>query len=170
MQETAADTISVAALARRTGELLRSQGLTLAVAESCTGGGLGDAITDVPGSSGYFLGGVVAYSNRVKEELLGVPRSLLQAEGAVSPEAAMAMAQGARRLLKGNLALAVTGIAGPGGGTDAKPVGLVYIALATPGETSWRRYLWGGSRRENKEASVRAALQLLLNHLESSGG
>lgn len=154
-----------AELARRAGELLRQQQLTLAVAESCTGGGLGDAITDVPGSSDYFLGGIVAYANAAKESLLAVPGELLATHGAVSPQAAVAMAEGARRLLGADVALAATGIAGPGGGAPAKPVGLVYVALATQKGSEWQRHIWQGSRRENKLASVRAALELLIAHL-----
>ena len=152
-------------LSRRLGEALRQRGLTLAVAESCTGGGLGDSITDVEGSSDYFLGGVISYANAVKERLLGVPASELAEHGAVSPEVAAAMAEGARRLLGADLALAVTGIAGPSGGTAAKPVGLVYVALAWPAGTQVERYQWSGGRRENKRASVQAALELLAHHL-----
>ncbi|MGQ9684252.1 MAG: CinA family protein [Anaerolineae bacterium] len=153
------------ALSRRIGEALRQRGLTLAVAESCTGGGLGDSITDVEGSSDYFLGGVISYANGVKERLLGVPASELAEHGAVSPKVAAAMAEGARRLLGADLALAVTGIAGPSGGTAAKPVGLVYVALAWPAGTQVERHQWSGSRRENKRASVQAALALLARHL-----
>ena len=159
-----------AKLARRAGELLRQRGLTLAVAESCTGGGLGDAITDVPGSSAYFLGGVVAYANAAKENLLAVPGEVLATHGAVSWQTAVAMAEGARRLLGADVALAATGIAGPGGGAPNKPVGLVYIALATPEGSEWQRNIWQGSRRENKLASVRAALELLVAHLSHRPG
>jgi PncC family amidohydrolase len=155
-----------AAMARAVGGLLRQRGWTLAVAESCTGGALGDVITDVPGSSDYFLGGVIAYANAVKESLLAVPREVVVEQGAVSPEVAVAMAEGARRLFKADLALATTGIAGPSGGSPAKPVGLVYIALATREGTESRRYVRQGSRRENKLASVRAALETLAEHLE----
>ncbi len=155
----------VEALARQAGELLRGRRLTLAVAESCTGGGLGDAITDVPGSSDYFLGGVIAYANSAKERLLGVARALLEAHGAVSPEVAVAMAEGARRTLHADLALSTTGIAGPTGGTPEKPVGLVYIGLATPEGALWRRYVFEGNRTENKRASVQTALELLISHL-----
>jgi PncC family amidohydrolase len=158
----------IAALAAQAGDRLRARGLTLAVAESCTGGGLGDAITDIAGSSGYFLGGVIAYSYDAKEKLLAIPRSMLEAHGAVSAEVAVAMAEGARRLLGVDLALAVTGIAGPGGGTESKPVGLVYIALATAEGAQWRQYAWAGSRRENKRASVRAALEMVAGYLEEA--
>lgn len=153
------------ALADRAGRLLLEKGLTLAVAESCTGGGLGDALTDIAGSSAYFLGGVIAYSNAVKEAVLGVPHALLEEEGAVSPEVAIAMAEGARRLIGADLALSITGIAGPGGGTESKPVGLVYIGLATAEGSRAGRYTWSGNRRQNKQASVCAALGLLIEHL-----
>lgn len=166
MPNPPADRSDLIALAQRAGELLRRQGLTLAVAESCTGGRLGDAITDVAGSSAYFLGGVISYADAAKELLLGVPHALLEAQGAVSAEAAAAMAEGVRRLLGADLALAVTGIAGPGGATPAKPVGLVYIALATPAATHCQRHLWGGTRTENKRSSVAAALAMLLGRLQ----
>ncbi len=158
------------ALAERVGELLRQSRLTLATAESCTGGGLGDAITDVPGSSDYYLGGVIAYANAVKESLLGVPHEVLTAHGAVSAEVAVAMAVGARRLLGADLALASTGVAGPGGGTPEKPVGLVYIGLATPKGSEWRRCQWAGDRRQNKQLTVRAALEMALACLEELDG
>lgn len=153
------------ALARRAGDLLRERHLTLAVAESCTGGGLGDAITDIAGSSDYFSGGVIAYSYDAKERLLAVPHDVLAAKGAVSPEVVAIMAASARSLLDADLALALSGIAGPGGGMPGKPVGLVYIALATRQGTEWRRYVWQGNRIENKRASVRAALEWLLEYL-----
>lgn len=153
------------ALADQVGELLRQRGLTLAVAESCTGGGLGNAVTDIAGSSDYFLGGVIAYSYEAKEALLGVPHTLLEAQGAVNAEVAVAMAEGARRLLQADLAVGITGIAGPGGGTPTKPVGLVFIALASVEGSQWRQYVWKGNRVENKRASVRAALRQILAYL-----
>ncbi len=153
-------------LSRRVGELLRAQGLVLAVAESCTGGGLADVLTDIPGSSDYFIGGVVAYSYEAKERLLGVPHDVLAAHGAVSPEVVTLMATGVRRALAAEVAVAISGIAGPGGGLPAKPVGLVYIALASAEGTRCRRYLWQGDRIANKRASVGAALELLIEYLE----
>jgi nicotinamide-nucleotide amidase len=111
---------------------LRARGQTLAVAESCTGGGLGAALAAVPGASEVWLGGVIAYANAVKQELLGVPAALLEQHGAVSDPVAQAMAAGARRATGADWALAITGVAGPGGGSDAKPVGLVHIAVAGP--------------------------------------
>jgi competence/damage-inducible protein CinA-like protein len=113
-------------------DLLRERGLTLVTAESCTGGLVGGRLTDVPGSSDVFLGGAIVYSNEAKVAQLGVPAALLAAHGAVSAEAAAAMAQGARELLGADVAVAVTGVAGPGGGTEAKPVGLVFIHASGP--------------------------------------
>jgi competence/damage-inducible protein CinA-like protein len=126
------------------GEQLRARKLTLALAESCTGGLVGHRITNVPGSSAYFLGGAEVYSNRAKEQVLGVPGATLAAHGAVSEETAAAMADGARRLFGADLAVAITGIAGPDGGTAERPVGTVCFALADGAETASRRYqLWG---------------------------
>ncbi|RME87834.1 MAG: CinA family protein [Anaerolineae bacterium] len=154
----------------RLGDLLRARSLTLAVAESCTGGLLGDRITNVAGSSDYFLGGVIAYANRVKEEVLGVPAETLEREGAVSRETVLAMARGVRRLLGADVALSVSGIAGPGGGTPEKPVGTTWIALSAP-EGAWaRRFRWQGDRLENKALSAEAALRLLLSYLEGDVG
>jgi PncC family amidohydrolase len=144
------------------GDLLRARGLTLAVAESCTGGGLADAITDIPGSSDYFLGGVVSYSNSAKERLLGVARETLTAHGAVSEPVARQMAEGVRSLFRSDLAAGITGIVGPGGGSAEKPVGVVYIAVASPRGTEVRRYLWDRDRTGNKALSVNAALEMLI--------
>jgi len=116
-------------LEKVTGTLFRKKKATLALAESCTGGGAGDAITDVPGSSEYFMGGVTAYSDKAKTEILGVKKSTLLKHGAVSAQCAAEMAEGARRLFKTDYAASVTGIAGPDGGTKEKPVGLVYFAV-----------------------------------------
>jgi len=154
--------------AEELGRRLRVLGLSLGTAESCTGGGLADAITDVAGSSDYFVGGVVAYANRVKEQLLGVGPGLLATHGAVSEPVARAMAEGVRRLLGVDLGVGITGIAGPGGGTPEKPVGLVYIAVAGLGGTDVRRFQWGEDRIGNKRCSVEAALEMLLGYLEGS--
>lgn len=159
------DSAGILLKSKELGRRLRARGLTLAVAESCTGGGLADAITDVAGSSDYFLGGVVAYANRVKEQLLGVEPELLATQGAVSGPVALQMAEGARRTLGADLGVGITGIAGPGGGTAEKPVGLVYIALAAPGKSEVRRHLWTEDRIGNKRRSVEAALDLLLEQL-----
>ncbi len=148
------------------GEGLRAQGLNLAVAESCTGGLIGHRVTNVPGSSEYFRGGVLSYDNGVKQALLGVPQEVLDSVGAVSQECALAMAHGVRKLLDTSLALSATGIAGPGGATPGKPVGLVYIALVDrAGWERCERYVWPGERVENKELSALAALRLLADYL-----
>ena len=148
-------------LEQAVGRLLLALGMRVAVAESCTGGLIMHRLTNVPGSSRYFLGGVVAYANEAKMQILGVPEETLSAHGAVSAEAVQAMAEGVRRLLGADVALVVTGIAGPTGGTPEKPVGLTYIALATAETTFWRKYWWMGSRLHNKEASAETALKLL---------
>ena len=127
-------------------EQLRSRGQTLAVAESCTGGGLGASLAAVPGASDVLLGGVIAYANRVKHGLLGVPAELLEAHGAVSDPVARAMAEGARRATGADWALALTGVAGPGGGSAEKPVGLVHIAVAGPAGCSSEGVRFGASR------------------------
>lgn len=143
------------------GKQLTMRGLSLAVAESCTGGLISHTLTNVPGSSAYFERAFVVYSNRAKEDELGVPRELLKRYGAVSAEVAQAMAEGVRRQANTDYGVAVTGIAGPGGGTAEKPVGLVYIALASPGDTIVERHLWRGSREEIKHRTMLAALYLL---------
>jgi len=147
------------------GRLLRLQGKTVAVAESCTGGLIVHRITNVPGSSEYFERGIVAYSNRAKEELLQVPSSLIEQHGAVSPEAACAMAAGVRRLARADLGLGVTGIAGPGGGSEAKPVGLTYIALADPQGEEWCEHRFRFAREENKLWGSQMALEMLRRSL-----
>jgi len=141
---------------------LEARAWKLAVAESCTGGGLGARITDIPGSSAYFVGGIIAYDNRVKRDLLGVPEAVFAEAGAVSRSAAEAMAIGCLRRFGADVAASITGIAGPGGGTSDKPVGLVYIAAATrDGVRSEERHFPGGRaavRREAVEAALRLAL------------
>nr|HID13168.1 CinA family protein [Anaerolineae bacterium] len=148
------------------GRLLKQHGLTLAVAESCTGGLIGHRITDVPGSSVYYQGSITAYSYDVKELLLHVRHDTLYHYGAVSEQTAREMARGIRRAFRADIGLAVTGIAGPGGGTPEKPVGLVYIALATPDSEWVERHVWRGNRWENKACSAEAALDLLRRYLE----
>ncbi|MBI4307642.1 MAG: CinA family protein [Chloroflexi bacterium] len=144
------------------GHLLAGARLTLAVAESCTGGLLAHRVTRVPGSSAYFRGGVVAYHNDVKQDLLRVPEKVLREEGAVSRSTALAMAQGVRDLLGASIGLACTGIAGPGGGTATKPVGLTYVALSThDGLEACEEHRWSGTRQENQESAAEATLRLL---------
>jgi len=148
-------------MATAVGQLLVRQRATLAVAESCTGGLIGKMVTDVAGSSEYFLGGVIAYANQVKQDALGVGQSLLAARGAVSEPVAVAMAEGARKRTGGDYALAVTGIAGPEGGTSAKPVGLVYVALAGPDGTEVVRNVFAGDRETIRLRAALSALNLL---------
>ena len=150
------------ALAARLQEICLEAGLTVATAESCTGGRIGDALTDVAGASGYLRGGVVAYSDHAKEALLGVPASAIGQHGAVSAQVASAMASGARSRLGADLAVAVTGIAGPSGATAGKPVGLTYVAVADAAGIELRRFSWPGDRGSNKAASAYAALELLV--------
>jgi PncC family amidohydrolase len=152
-------------LAERLQGICLERGVTLAVAESCTGGLVADAITDVAGSSGYFLGGIVSYSNEVKERLLGVPGDVLAAHGAVSAQTAMAMATGVRDQFGASVGASVTGIAGPDGGTAEKPVGLTYVAVAGPDGVDVRRHLWSGERIANKTSSAEAVLELLLERV-----
>jgi nicotinamide-nucleotide amidase len=152
-------------LVRRLAARLAATGQTLATAESCTGGLLAAAITDLPGSSAFFTGGLVPYTNRLKHELLGVPDDLLAIKGAVSAEAAVAMATGARERLGTDLALSITGIAGPGADGTDKPVGLTFIGLAGPHLVLVKQFNWTGDRRENRRLSVEAALKLILESL-----
>lgn len=148
-------------LARDIQELLLDHEETLVTAESCTGGMLGARLTQVPGSSGYYLGGVVTYSNDLKQLLLGVTAGTLAAKGAVSRETAEAMARGARARLEGDWAVAITGVAGPGA-SEKKPAGLVFICAAGPGRKMvTAEYHFSGSRAKVRQASVEAALELL---------
>ena len=158
------------ALAQQVGERLRRSGRSLAVAESCTGGLLGAALTDVPGSSTYFLGGVISYADRVKVEQLGVPEATLRQHGAVSEQVAAAMASGVQRLLRADVGVSITGVAGPEA-EGSKPVGLTFIGIATTlpspasggGESvTTHRFQWTGDRWDNRRRSVIAALELLV--------
>ena len=141
--------------------LLKAQGLTCATAESCTGGGVGSAITAVPGSSSVFAGGVISYSNDVKREVLGVSDHTLQTVGAVSSETAAQMAEGVRRLLKTDLAVSLTGIAGPDGGSEEKPVGLVWFGLATKDGVRTEKAIFRGDRAQVRAQAVTHALGML---------
>jgi nicotinamide-nucleotide amidase len=153
-----------------TGELLLERGLTVAVAESCTGGLVGKRFTDVPGSSDYFLGGVTSYHNEVKMNVLGVPADMLAQHGAVSSEVAAAMAEGVRDLLHADCSLSTTGVAGPGGGTEEKPVGLVYIGSVVDGVTEVERLRFWGRRDQVRERSALAAIDLLRRRLLRRSG
>ena len=150
------------------GEALRTRGLKLATAESCTGGLIADHITDVPGSSDYFLGGIVAYAYEAKVALLDVSWDTLHAVGAVSREVVLEMARGARKALNADLAVSVSGIAGPGGGLPDKPVGTTWLGLATPDGEWVRQFVWDRDRRGNKELSAEAALQFVLDYLDGN--
>jgi nicotinamide-nucleotide amidase len=142
-------------------EHARRAGVSLGAAESCTGGLVGGRLTDIPGSSDVFIGAVVCYANRLKTELLDVSPALIEAHGAVSEEVARAMAVGALGRLQVDLAVAVTGIAGPGGGTPDKPVGTVWLAVASKARIEARRIVFLGSRREIRERAAQTALYLL---------
>jgi len=147
------------------GAMLRERGLTLALAESCTGGLMGEMVTRVPGSSDYFLGSVVSYADQPKHEILGVSENILETKGAVSYEAAAAMARGARRTFGSDLALSITGIAGPGGGTPDKPVGLVFIGLAAEGVEAVHKLVLPLGREAVRSISSTLALALLRVYL-----
>lgn len=152
--------------ARRLQDACIPRGLSVATAESCTGGLVAHLITEVPGSSGYFRGGIVSYSDEVKAAELGVPEEALRVHGAVSAQVAVAMAEGVRSRLGTDLGVGVTGVAGPDGGSEAKPVGLVYVAVAGGPAPVVRRYLWPHDREGNKRASAEAALRLLVEAAE----
>jgi PncC family amidohydrolase len=142
--------------------------LTIATAESCTGGLLAGRITEVSGSSAYFVGGVVSYSYSAKEALLGVDHDTLLAEGAVSEAVARQMARGARTRLQTDVAVSITGVAGPTGGTPDKPVGLTWIGLSDSTGERAERFVWEGDRGENREQSVEVALRMLIEWAEGA--
>ena len=146
----------------------RELGLTLATAESCTGGLVAAELTEIPGSSDAFVGSIVAYSNEVKGSTLGVPEALLEAHGAVSEEVARAMAEGVRERLGADVAISVTGVAGPGGGTAEKPVGLVYVGVSGPDGTEVRELRLSGSRREVRERATAVSLHEVRRFLARS--
>jgi len=154
------------------GNLLKSRNLKLTFAESCTGGLVGHRITNIPGSSDYYLGSVTAYAYEVKEHLLGVKHETLMTYGAVSRECVVEMARGVRKALSGGfplqdiLGVSISGIAGPGGATPDKPVGTVWVGMsANDGEWAWC-FHWQGDRIFNKESSAKAALQLVVYYLQ----
>ena len=134
---------------------------TLAIAESCTGGLIGHRLTNIPGASAFFLLGIIAYDNAAKTSLLGVPPALLKKHGAVSAPVASAMAQGIRKILKTTYGLSVTGIAGPGGGSKTKPVGLVFIGLSSSQGTVVKKLKFKGTRLAIKKAAAQTALKML---------
>jgi nicotinamide-nucleotide amidase len=148
------------------GERLLANNLTLSTAESCTGGAISKQIVRVAGSSAYFKGSVVAYSYEAKEQMLGVPMALINKHGAVSEQCVVAMAQGARQCFQSDYAIATSGIAGPSGGTQQKPVGTVWMALAGPKGVVSKCFVFGKNREQNIERSVSAALHLLLSNMQ----
>jgi PncC family amidohydrolase len=156
------------------GQLLHRQGLKLAVAESCTGGLISDLVTNIAGSSEYFINGIIAYSYEAKEQILGVRHETLAAYGAVSRETVLEMAHCARFLLSDQyppekvIGISASGIAGPGGGMPNKPVGLVWIGLSTPTGDWARAFYWKGNRVENKVSSAQAGLRFLIEYLEGN--
>lgn len=156
-------------LAERLQGVCLDRRLTVAVAESCTGGLVAAAVTEIPGSSGYFLGGIVSYADAAKRQLLGVPDTALDQHGAVSAQVAIAMAHGARSRFGADLAASVTGVAGPDGGTAAKPVGLTYAGVTGAAGDEVRRFLWAGDRGSNRRDSAIAVLELLIEHAGAAG-
>ena len=158
-------------LSQQVGDILAQHGLTICTAESCTGGLILSTLTDIAGSSAYVLGGIVTYSNQAKMRQVKVQEQTLMRFGAVSEATAREMAVGVRQVFDADYALSVTGIAGPGGGTDDKPVGLTFIGLARrDGLVAVQRHVWSGNRIENKLSSVHAALTLLLTVIEEQRG
>ena len=153
-------------LLQKIGNIFNKKNWTLAVAESCTGGLLSDIITDLPGSSKFFLGGVIAYSDQVKSDLLNVSSEMLRTNGSVSPEVALSMSLGIRNLLNSSVGVAITGIAGPDGGSEEKPVGLVYIAVTTPEAEVVERYIFSGNRREIKTLAAKTTIEMIVNALK----
>ncbi|MDO9123084.1 MAG: CinA family protein [Deltaproteobacteria bacterium] len=157
-------------LEKAIGDRLRKKAWTLSIAESCTGGLINDRITDVPGSSDYFMGGMVTYSNKSKTELLGIPEAYIKRFGAVSPQVAKKMAQGVRKAFGTTFGLSTTGVAGPKGGTKRSPVGRVFIGIAAGRKTWVKREDLKGSRREIKKKASERALQLFFEILDEKAG
>lgn len=156
------------ALIERLHERCLTRGVSLVTVESCTGGLVGHLITETPGASAWYVGGFVTYSDRLKRDLVGVPASVLEAHGAVSAQTALSMAAGGRARTGADLAVSVTGIAGPEGGSDAKPVGLTYVAVEDRLGSEVRRHVWTGSRSDNKRASAEALLALVLERIDAT--
>jgi PncC family amidohydrolase len=150
------------------GQLLRRSGLRLAVAESCTGGLIGHRITNIPGSSTYYMGSVTAYAYEAKVRMLGVRWETLEKYGAVSKETVIEMARGVRKALAADIGLSVSGIAGPGGGTPEKPVGLTWIGLSAADTDEAWEHIWHGDRLQVKEQTADQALRLLVDYLSDS--
>jgi len=157
-------------LEKAIGDRLRKKGWTLSIAESCTGGLINDCITDVPGSSDYFEGGMVTYSNKSKAELLGIPEAYIKRFGAVSPQVARKMAQGVRKAFGTTFGLSTTGVAGPTGGTKRSPIGRVFIGVAMGKRTWVRQEDFKGSRRDIKKQSAESSLEFLYKILVEKAG
>ena len=149
------------------GEALRERGWTIAFAESCTGGLVGHRMTNIPGSSDYYLGSVTAYAYNAKEHLLGVEAATLEQYGAVSKPTVLEMANGIRYALSADLGISISGIAGPGGGTTEKPVGLVWIGVSSPDQVKAKRFNFAGERLEVKQQAAEEALRMALETLEA---
>ncbi len=169
LEPALATTDELVRLAAVVGRRLGDLGATVSTAESCTGGLVAHLLTEISGSSAWFVGGAVVYSDVLKQQLVGVPADLIERRGAVSAPVAEAMAAGARARFGTDLALAVTGIAGPTGGTATKPVGLVFLAVSDTRGTVVERHLWRGDRSANKRQSAHALLWLLLQRLAPDG-
>ena len=146
-------------------DTLKQQGKTLATAESCTGGGIGHRLTAIPGSSAAYAGGVISYTNAVKQTVLGVPEKILATKGAVSAETARAMAEGVRRVIGTDLGVSATGLAGPDGDGSGKPVGLVYLGASDGTRTLVREFVFPGSREDVRNQAIDAALDLAMELL-----
>jgi len=153
-------------LERKIGRMLQERSLTLGLAESCTGGLVASRITDVPGSSAYFMAGFVTYSNEAKTKFLSVPDRIIARYGAVSSVVAERMAKGVRAAAGVDIGVSITGIAGPAGGSPEKPVGTVFIGLATKKEVFVRKFLFSGNRREVRKRSSEEAFTMLFDYLE----
>ena len=158
--------MKIESLERQIGKILAERGQKVVFAESCTGGLIGHRITNIPGSSAYYLGSITAYAYEAKVHWLNVSWDTLKAHGAVSREVVLEMAQGVRDALKADIGLSVSGIAGPGGGLPDKPVGTIWIGLATAEGTWSRHFCWDGDRLQNKAYSADAVLQMLLDYLQ----
>jgi PncC family amidohydrolase len=159
---------SLVELAARLGARCQARGVRLATVESCTGGLVGHLITETAGSSAYYVGGLVTYSDQLKRDLADVPAEVLAAHGAVSAQTAIAMASGGRVRMGADLGASVTGIAGPDGGSAEKPVGLTYVAVSDAAGNEVRRFQWSGTRAGNKLMSAEAVLTLLLEHVDAT--
>ena len=148
--------------------VLKEKSLTISTAESCTGGGIGHALTAVSGSSAVYAGGVISYTNEVKEKVLGVPAEILEQYGAVSSQTAKAMAEGIRNLLQTDFGVSVTGLAGPDGDGSGKPVGLVYIGVSDKTSADAHEFVFKGDRQSVRAQAVDAAIELLLNTIKNA--